>query len=86
MSNSYFFAERDAFVVWGLLPFLLAQLALLRRASRCRAGLAWPVLAIGAACILIKPHYLLLPGLMIGWRWLKRRRIGWRDADVVDAG
>ncbi len=71
--STIYFAERDEFVIWGLVPFLIAQLAI-TRSVRLPSGLAWPVLALGAVCILIKPHYGLLPAIVLGHRiWLRRR-------------
>ena len=80
----FFFAERDQFVALGLLPFAALQLMITREVALPRR-LAWPVLAFGAAAILIKPQFGLLPILLLAHRAVRRPKAGLilRDADFV---
>jgi hypothetical protein len=84
LASRMFFAERDEFTVWGLMPFLIAQLAITRGAALPRR-LTWAVLIPGAACILIKPHYVLLPAALILHRMITQRKFFpvQRDADFI---
>ena len=84
LASRMFFAERDEYVVWGLLPFLIAQLAVTRAAPLPR-WLLWAVFLPGAAAILIKPHYVLLPAVLILHRMAVRRKFFsvLIDADVL---
>ncbi|HTK83600.1 MAG TPA: hypothetical protein VL625_00810 [Patescibacteria group bacterium] len=79
-----FFAERDEYVAWGLIPFLLAQI-LITRAAAVEKRILWSVLIGGGICILIKPHYLLLPAVAVVHRMVARRRVFsvMRDPDVI---
>lgn len=68
------FAERDVLIFSALLPMLLAQFALNRYIALPKKIL-WPVMMIGTAFILIKPHYGLMPTLMIIWRVIQQRQL-----------
>ncbi len=72
---SIFFGERDHIILLGLVPLLLAQFALNENIPLPRC-IAYPAMLFGALAILIKPHYGLMPTLMIAWRVLERRDVG----------
>ena len=76
------FGERDAFVLWGLMPFLIVQIKITQNIATPR-WLELSVLTLGVVMILIKPHYLLFPSLLLLHRMLTQRRFFsiMRDAD-----
>jgi len=76
------FAERDALMVWGLFPFLLAQIAITKKIALPRY-LSGPVLVLGAAAIMIKPHYGLLPALILLHRLITQKRLVVKDPDFI---
>ena len=84
LATNIYFAERDEFVVWGLVPFLIVQMAITRNVPLPRA-LVWPVLIPGTAAILIKFHYGLFPVLLLLHRIMQRKNVlsVLRDADFL---
>jgi hypothetical protein len=79
-----FFADRDEYVAWGLAPFLLAQL-LITRGVALDKRLSPAVFIGGAICILVKPHFLLLPVTLVIHRMIRQRRFlaVFLDGDVL---
>jgi hypothetical protein len=69
-----FFGERDQIILFGLLPFVLTQYAF-NTNTKLDQKLSIPSLLFGAGLILIKPHYGLVPTLMIGARLYTQRKI-----------
>jgi len=80
----FFFGERDHLVIMGLYPFLLVQLSMNWRYDLPK-WLSWPVLVFGAFAVLIKPHYGLLPVLILLHRMVTQKRFVSivRDADFI---
>jgi len=76
--------ERDQIVLLGLLPFLMAQLSL-TWGYKLPNKLFWPVMVFGVIAVLIKPHFGLLPTLLLVQRmWMQRRVFSIiRDADFL---
>lgn len=76
LANTYgtalYFGERDQMIALGLVPMLLIQLAITYDLPIPKY-LKRPALIIGTACVLLKPHYGLLPAMTIIHRALKRR-------------
>lgn len=62
-----FYGERDQMILLALFPFTLLQYGLLK-GVRLSSPSQWGVLVAGAACALVKPHYGLMPVLMILYR------------------
>lgn len=79
-----FFADRDEYVAWGLMPFLFVQLLIARKIA-VEKKLLWAVLIGGAVCILIKPHFMLLPAVLVIHRMIKQRKVFgvFLDADIL---
>jgi hypothetical protein len=80
------FAHKDQMVALFLLPFLLAQFAITYKLDVPR-WIIWTSLIAGAPFILVKPHYGLLPFLMLAHRLFRQRR--WTvilDADFLALG
>ncbi|HTK83726.1 MAG TPA: hypothetical protein VL625_01460 [Patescibacteria group bacterium] len=67
------FAERDEFLILGLVPFLIVQVALTAAIPLPRL-LKGAVLTAGAAAVLLRPHYGLLPMLLLIHRAAGRRK------------
>jgi hypothetical protein len=78
------FAERDEFLILGLVPFLMLQIAL-TMAIPLPSLLKGAILAAGTAAILLRPHYGLLPLLLLVHRVVRRKNLFsvLRDADFV---
>ncbi len=78
------FAERDGFLILGLVPFLIVQIALTTGVPLPRM-LKGAVLIAGTAAILLRPHYGLLPVLLLIHRAARRRELFsvLRDPDFV---
>lgn len=76
--------ERDQIVLLGLLPFLMAQLSM-TWGYRLPGRLFWPVMVFGAIAVLIKPHFGLLPTLLLLHRMVAQKRFFsiMRDADFL---
>lgn len=69
------FGERDHLIFLALVPFLIVQLDLMGGAQ-IRPFLRIPVLCLGAIAVLIKPHYGLLPTVLLAARIIQNR--DWR--------
>jgi hypothetical protein len=80
----FYFGERDHIVMLGLYPFLLAQLSITWRYDVPKK-LTWAVLALGAAAIMIKPQFGLLPAMVLAHRAVAQKRFLslMRDPDFV---
>lgn len=78
------YGERDHMVALGLVPFVLAQFAITRKGN-LPARLLYPVLIPGTLAILIKPHFGLLPTLVLLHRMIVQRRFFSivRDPDFI---
>lgn len=72
--GNIFFAERDHLIAIGLLPLLLAQFAINKKYA-IPAAVLYPALVLGAVAVLIKPHFGLMPVLMIAHRALQERKL-----------
>lgn len=82
------FGQRDHILALGLVPLLLAQVVLLRAGPSFRADfLLWAVCCAGAFLVLLKPHYGIVPAIMIAVRMVRGRGF-WviRDPDVIALG
>ncbi|QQG35851.1 MAG: hypothetical protein HYS17_10165 [Micavibrio aeruginosavorus] len=66
------FGNKDHLIAAALLPFLLAQAALLSR-PQCGRPLIWMTLILATPFILMKPHYGLLPACMLAQRFFSGR-------------
>ncbi len=79
-----FFADRDEYVAWGLVPFMLCQL-LITRDIVIKRNRLWAILTCAGICILVKPHFLLLPAALVVHRMVTRRRLFsvFRDPDIL---
>lgn len=71
-SASIHFGDRDHLIICGLLPFVLVQILYLQDIS-VPPYLKIPALMLGTLAVLIKPHYGLLPAVLIAWRFVKTR-------------
>jgi hypothetical protein len=72
-SNLYF-AERDEFVVWGLVPFLVAQL-MVTNGYQFKGFLRFFGLFFCAILILVKPHYIVFPVILFLHRIIVSREL-----------
>ena len=68
------FGEKDHMILTGLMPFILLQLSLTLNYG-IAPRLKWAVLVIGTFLILTKPHYGLLPTLLLLHRLVYSRSI-----------
>jgi hypothetical protein len=74
-SREFYFGERDQFIFIGLLILALYQDLITRRPDGFKIGTAGILtMAVCTFFILLKPHYLLIPGLVGLYRWYKTRR------------
>ena len=81
--TTLFYGEREHFIFLGLMPFILGQYALTHHINISRTLLT-PALFIGALCILIKPHYGLLPVVFLIKRAIYQKRLNiFLDADFL---
>ena len=67
------FGDRDHLVLMGLFPFALGQLALVYKAP-VSSVLLWGAFIFGSLFILLKPHYGLIPTLLLLYRFIKYER------------
>jgi hypothetical protein len=74
IATGQYIGERDHYVILGLLPFLLMQLAITEDFHFTRA-MKWPVLLLGTIAILIKPHYGFIPVILLAHRVIKKRSL-----------
>lgn len=68
------FGDRDHVIMLGLIPFLLAQLAIWKKIELSKT-LLYSALAFGTIAVLMKPHYGLLPTVFIVWRFFARDKM-----------
>lgn len=68
------YGERDHVLLFGLFPFVLAQISLTYRLPLPKK-LSWPVFIAGAVLILLKPHHGLLPTLLLVHRMIVQKRL-----------
>lgn len=73
ISTTMFFSEREHIMMLALIPFVLCQYAMTRH-IKIRKNILIPVMIIGAICILIKPHYGLLPTVFLIDRMVRQKR------------
>lgn len=71
--SNFNFAERDAFVAYGLVPFLTAQILITRGLYSGKIALFLALFLCGVM-IIIKPHYIIFPALLF-----LHRLFVWRD-------
>lgn len=72
--SNIFFAERDEFVLWGLVPFMLSQI-MITRGYVYQGAFYNLAIFVSALLILIKPHYILLPALLFLHRLAVKRNV-----------
>lgn len=72
LATSVFFSDREHFIILGLIPFILCQYALTEK-IKLNSILLWAVMTTGAICILVKPHYGLLPTIFLLHRAISHR-------------
>lgn len=68
------FGERDQIILFAVLPMILAQFAI-NSDIKIPRGVTITSTIFGAALILIKPHYGLMPTLMIAARLLSKQNV-----------
>ena len=66
--------QRDPFILLGLFPFILAQFCL-NEGYAIPRRILYPALISGAVLIMVKPHYGLMPTLMLLWPLFKTRNL-----------
>lgn len=72
MATLALYGERDQIVALGLIPFVLLQYAGMKGHKFAR-GFERTIWMLGTFCILLKPHYGLLPAALIASRiWMAR--------------
>lgn len=77
------FTERDQIIGFWLVPFVLVQLCMTKGWAVPR-GVKHVTLLLGAFMMLVKPHYGLIPTLMILHRVFVQKRITvFKDADFI---
>lgn len=74
LGTTAFFSEREHLLILTLVPFVLCQYAMARHID-INKTITIPVMIIGALCIMIKPHYGLLPTLFIIDRMIRHKKI-----------
>ena len=73
LATVLFFGEKDQYLLLALVPFVLTQLCLTFRID-LPPWLKWTALIFGSSFILIKPHYGLIPTLILIDRAVRQRR------------
>lgn len=68
------FGEREHLILIGLLPFALAQLAL-TWGIKIPRQIAWPVFVLGGIGILLKPHYGIIPAVLLAHRFIRTKSL-----------
>lgn len=78
------YAERDHFMILGLIPFVLAQICITQK-IKLPVFLLWLTLLVGAFAILLKPHYGLIPVVLLCHRLFVQKKLlrVLRDADFI---
>ncbi len=73
LGTTVFFSEREHFLILALVPMLLCQYSMARNIN-IQKSILIPVMIVGALCIMIKPHYGLLPTIFIIDRMIRLRK------------
>jgi hypothetical protein len=73
--TNIFYGERDHLIFLALMPLCLLQFGMLN-GHHVSGWLKYPVLLAGAIAIAVKPHYALMPAIMILGRVWRRRALG----------
>src|SRR5690606_32184496 len=82
--SSVYFGERDQILGIALFPFVMIQLGLTFSWPRPRPAVFWSVVIFGAVLILLKPHFGLLPTILLLHRAILQRRLAlWKDPDFI---
>jgi hypothetical protein len=68
MVPNFSFGDREHIIMLGLIPFMLVQAALHLRADIPKS-LSIPALVFGTIGIMVKPHYGLIPTVLMLWRF-----------------
>lgn len=68
------FGEREHLVFLGLFPFVLVQHALTNGIS-IPSRLKWPVLIVGSIAIVLKPHFGILPTILLLHRAIAHKKL-----------
>lgn len=74
LTTNVFFGEREHILIMALVPFVLCQYALLEQ-LKIPKTLSGFIFVVGALCVLIKPHYGLIPTTLILARLVKQRSV-----------
>ncbi len=74
LAASVFFSDREHFIILTLIPFILCQFAITEQ-IKLPKKITLPVFIVGAICILIKPHYGLIPTVLLIHRMFKQRSL-----------
>ena len=77
--TTVFYSDREHMILLGLAPFVFTQFLLLHRIELPKI-LVYVVFIIGAFCVLVKPHYGLLPTVFLMTRLIKHRQINFFKA------
>lgn len=81
------FAERDHFIAIWIVPLLLQQIAI-SKDVKLSPFLSLPVVIFGTVSLLLKPHFMLVPALVLLHRLIFKRNILQRlkDLDFIVMG
>ncbi|MCB1783440.1 MAG: hypothetical protein KDI13_05540 [Alphaproteobacteria bacterium] len=83
LSSTIFFPDRENLITMGLFPFILCQYALTQK-IQIKSTLLYPVLIIGALCVLVKPHFGLIPTILLIHRMISQKRFSAvKDPDFI---
>lgn len=75
--------EREYVILWGLMPMLFVQLSMTKGYDLPKL-LKYSVLILGSIAVLIKPHFGLLPVIILVHRMVTQRRITiFKDVDFL---
>ena len=77
--TTVFYSDREHLILLGLAPFVVTQFMLLHRIALPKL-LVYCVFIVGAFCILVKPHYGLLPTVFLLTRLIKHRQVNFFKA------
>lgn len=74
LTTTIYFADREHLIILALFPFILCQYALTEKIPLSKI-LLYTVTFCGTIAVLIKPHYGLLPAVMLAHRAIKQKRL-----------
>ncbi|MGZ9097600.1 MAG: hypothetical protein ACXW30_04815 [Micavibrio sp.] len=75
--------QRDQLIAFGLVPFILLQLALTQYYP-CSRWLVWAVFITGSLLLMLKPNFGLLPTILLAHRMIAQKRFDiFRDPDFI---